>query len=163
MSGVQTYSALCLAAKNEEKRQSQLWKREKYRKETPTSGKVPRKFDAQPTSHYTQKKSSNTVMVSTGVQWPAGSPPLTSPTTACIDQVEEGAHEVARETTELELESNPHMYSALSSTLPRKYEKGGSAKPDLAGELPRNACAITIDKMGNRQASDSMIIDCYSP
>ena len=37
VSGAQTYSELCLASKNEEKRQADLKKREKYRKEVPMS------------------------------------------------------------------------------------------------------------------------------
>ena len=56
VSGAQTYSVLCLAAKNKEKRQSQLQKRERYRKETTVCYKAPRKFDAQFTSRFTPKK-----------------------------------------------------------------------------------------------------------
>ena len=43
VSGAQTYGALCLGAKNEEKRQAELKKREKYRRETAALEDTPKK------------------------------------------------------------------------------------------------------------------------
>ena len=58
VSGAQTYSELCLAAKNEEKRQVDLQKREKYRKEVPVSDNSPRKSYTSSSRHTTQLSSS---------------------------------------------------------------------------------------------------------